>query len=172
MVFSASGRILALPAAAVRRFLPLPLLDRPPTAPPVVAGLFRYQGKAVPVLRLDVLLGLEPAKPELYAPLLLLEREGWPLALLAGRVHDIVPVPDGALLEAEAGLSFNACAVGSFTFGTGNATLLDPERLLTETEGRLLAAFQAMADERLAAWQAPEEPATEDTVAGEAEPSR
>ena len=154
VVFSVSGRVLALPAAAVRRVLPLPLLDRPPTAPPVVAGLFRYQDRAVPALRLDILFGLDPAPPALYTPLLLVEWGGRPLALLAGRVFDIVPVAAPALLEAEAGLSFNGCAVGSFRYGAGNATLLDPERLLTGTEGRLLAAFQAIADDRLAKWQA------------------
>ncbi|MBP2291727.1 chemotaxis protein CheW [Azospirillum rugosum] len=154
VVFSVSGRVLALPADAVRRVLPLPRLDSPPAAPPVVAGLFRHRDRTVPVLRFDILLGFEPAPAALYAPLLLIEREGRPLALLVDRVFDIVPVPASALLEADAALSFNGCAVGAFPFGAGNATLLDPERLLTETEGRLLAAFQALADERAARWQA------------------
>jgi len=151
VVFSVSGRVLALPAAAVRRFLPLPRLDIPPTAPPVVAGVFRYQGQTVPVLRLDILLGLAPTSPGLYAPLLLIERDGRPLALLGDRVLDIVPAITSHLPEN--GLSFNGCAVGEFPFGTDSATVLEPERLLTETEGRMLAAFQAMADERLAKWQ-------------------
>lgn len=156
VVFSVSGRVLALPATSVRRVLPLPQLDSPPAAPPVVAGLFRYQGKAVPVLRLDVLLGFERTPTALYAPLLLIEREGRPLALLVDRVFDIVPVPASSLLKADVALSFNGCAVAGFPFGAGNATLLDPDRLLTETEGRLLAAFQAMADERAAQWRTPE----------------
>lgn len=156
VVFSVSGRVLALPAAAVRRFLPLPRLDIPPTTPPVVAGCFRYQGRIVPVLRLDLLLGLEPAAPGLYAPLLLTERDGRPLALLADRVFDIVPAAVQELSEGglpDSGLTFNGCAVGGFRFGAEDATVLAPERLLTETEGHLLAAFQAMAEERLAKWQ-------------------
>ncbi|MBP2313140.1 chemotaxis protein CheW [Azospirillum soli] len=154
VVFSVSGRLLALPAAAVRRFLPLPRLDTPPTAPPVVAGCFRYQGRIVPVLRLDLLLGLEPAAPGLYAPLLLIERDGRPLALLADRVSDVIPAVMQELPDT--GLTFNGCAIGSVRFRANDATVLAPERLLTETEGHLLAAFQAMADERLAKWQAAE----------------
>ena len=150
VIFSVSGRMLALPAESVRRFLPLPRLDRPPAAPMAVAGLFRYQGRAVPVLRLDVLFGLESAPPELYAPLFLTDWNGRPLALLADRVFNILPIPDAERTEADSSLTFNGCAVATFPYGDGTATAIDPARLLTEAEGRLLAAFQAMADERLA----------------------
>lgn len=153
VVFSVSGRVLALPADAVRRVLPLPRLDGLPAAPPVVAGLFRHGDRSVPVLRFDILLGFEPAPPALYAPLLLIEREGRPFALLVDRVFDIVAVPGSALLETDSALSFNGCAMAGFPFGAGTATLLDPARLLTETEGRLLAAVQALADERAARWR-------------------
>ncbi len=150
VIFSVSGRTLALPAESVRRFLPLPRLDRPPAAPALVAGLFRYQGRAVPVLRLDLLFGFEAAPPELYAPLFLTDWDGRPLALLADRVFNILPVPDAERTAADPGLSFNGCAVATIPHGTGTATVIDPSRLLTEAEDRLLAAFQAIADERLA----------------------
>ncbi len=150
VVFSVSGRILALPAESVRRFLPLPRLDRPPAAPAVIAGLFRYQGRAVPVLRLDLLFGFEAGPPELYAPLFLTGWSGRPLALLADRVFNIVPVPDEDRTEADSGMTFNGCAAGTIPYGKGTATVIEPARLLTAAEGRLLAAFQAMADERLA----------------------
>ncbi|WP_343207246.1 chemotaxis protein CheW [Azospirillum formosense] len=156
MIFSVSGRALALPAESVRRFLPLPRLDRPPAAPAVVAGLFRYQGRAVPVLRLDLLFGFEAAPPELYAPLLLTDWDDRPLALLAERVFNILPVPDAERTPTDTGLTFNGCAVATIPHGTGTATVIDPTRLLTEAEGRLLAAFQAMADERLARLGAPD----------------
>ncbi|CAO3449495.1 CheW3a [Azospirillum argentinense] len=150
VIFSVSGRTLALPADSVRRFLPLPRLDRPPAAPAVVAGLFRYQGRAVPVLRLDLLFGFDAAPPELYAPLFLTDWTGRPLALLADRVFNILPIPDAERTAADPGLTFNGCAVATIPHGAGTATLIDPTRLLTEAEGRLLTAFQDMADERLA----------------------
>lgn len=156
-VFSVSGRLLALPAAAVRRFLPIPLLERLPAAPPVVEGVFRYRGQTVPVLRLDLLLGLPVTPAGLYAPLLLIERDGRPLALLADRVHDVAPVAAGTIGATGEGLSLNGCAAGTIPYGDALAVLLAPERLLTETEDHLLAAFRALADERLARWQtAPE----------------
>ncbi|CAO3450263.1 CheW3a [Azospirillum argentinense] len=164
VIFSVSGRTLALPADSVRRFLPLPRLDRPPAAPAVVAGLFRYQGRAVPVLRLDLLFGFDAAPPELYAPLFLTDWDGRPLALLADRVFNILPIPDAERTAADPGLSFNGCAVATIPHhgphggphDGGTATVIDPTRLLTEAEGRLLAAFQAMADERLARLGAPD----------------
>lgn len=160
VIFSVSGRTLALPADSVRRFLPLPRLDRPPAAPAVVAGLFRYQGRAVPVLRLDLLFGFDAATPELYAPLFLTDWDNRPLALLADRVFNILPIPDAERTAADPGLTFNGCAVATIPHGGphdgGTATVIDPSRLLTEAEGRLLAAFQAMADERLARLGAPE----------------
>ncbi|NUB15566.1 chemotaxis protein CheW, partial [Azospirillum brasilense] len=39
VIFSVSGRTLALPAESVRLFLPRPRPDRPPRAPPMVPGL-------------------------------------------------------------------------------------------------------------------------------------
>ncbi|KAA0683716.1 chemotaxis protein CheW [Azospirillum brasilense] len=168
VIFSVSGRTLALPANAVRRFLPLPRLDRPPAAPAVVAGLFRYQGRAVPVLRLDLLFGFEAAPPELYAPLFLTDWDGCPLALLADRVLDILSIPDAERTPADAGLTFNGCAVATIPHGAGTATVIDPSRLLTEAEGRLLTAFQAMAGERLARLGATESAGDPADEAGEA----
>ena len=72
VVFGLSGRTLALPAAAVTRFLPVPALERPPDTAPVVAGVFRWHGHVVPVLRLDRLLGLGDAPIALYATLLVI----------------------------------------------------------------------------------------------------
>ncbi|NUB15001.1 hypothetical protein GAY28_21655, partial [Azospirillum brasilense] len=141
------------PAAASPRS---PRLTPPPRPPPMVAGLFRYQGRAVPVLRLDLLFGFEAAPPELYAPLFLTDWNGRPLALLAERVFNILPIPDAERTAADASLTFNGCAVATIPQGTGTATVIDPSRLLAEAEERLLAAFQAMADERLARLGAPD----------------
>lgn len=169
VVFSVAGQALALPVEAVRRFLPLPRLERLPTAPLPVEGVFRYQGEVVPVLRLDVLLDLvarefgpsdpgagAPA-PGLYSPLLLITWQGRPAALLADRVHGDTLVEPGERTPSDPGLSFNGCAAAAFpdrvTGRGGSVTLLDPDRLLSEAEGRLLDAFRASAERRLAQWQ-------------------
>ncbi|WP_247892469.1 CheW domain-containing protein [Azospirillum sp. Sh1] len=158
-MFSVAGRVLALPVGSVRRFLPLPRLDRLPTAPLPVEGVFRYQGEVVPVLRLDVLLDLagEGAEPNLYSPLFLVTWQGRPAALLADRVHGDTAVDPAERTPADPALTFNGCAVGAFpdrvTGRGGTVTLLDPDRLLSEAEGRLLDAFRAVAERRLAQWR-------------------
>ncbi|MGA1860154.1 chemotaxis protein CheW [Brevundimonas sp. HT1-5] len=168
VVFSVAGQALALPVEAVRRFLPLPRLDRLPTAPLPVEGVFRYQGEVVPVLRLDVLLDLVPfgsvaggAAPGLYSPLLLITWQGRPAALLADQVHGDTLVEPAERTQSDPALSFNGCAAGAFpdrvTGRGGSVTLLDPDRLLSEAEGRLLDAFRASAERRLAQWQLPAE---------------
>ena len=167
VVFSVAGRALALPVGSVRRFLPLPRLDRLPTAPLPVEGIFRYQGEVVPVLRLDVLLdlaaeGAGTAEPNLYSPLFLVTWQGQPAALLADRVHGDTAVDPAERTPSDPSLTFNGCAAGAFpdrvTGRGGTVTLLDPDRLLSEAEGRLLDAFRAVAERRLAQWRHSEDP--------------
>lgn len=161
VVFSVAGQALALPVEAVRRFLPLPRLDRLPTAPRPVEGVFRYQGEIVPVLRLDALLDLDPgagsAPGGLYAPLILIGWRGRPTALLVDRVHGDVAVEPEDRMPSDPSLSFNGCAAAAFAdrvTGRGGAvTLLDPARLLSEAEGRLLDAFRAAEERRLGQWE-------------------
>ncbi|WP_244560534.1 chemotaxis protein CheW [Azospirillum oryzae] len=158
-MFSVAGRALALPVGSVRRFLPLPRLDRLPTAPLPVEGVFRYQGEVVPVLRLDVLLDLSAgaAEPNLYSPLFLVTWQGRPAALLADRVHGDTLVDPAERTPSDPSLTFNGCAAGAFpdrlTGRGGTVTLLDPDRLLSEAEARLLDAFRAVAERRLAQWR-------------------
>ena len=123
-------------------------------APLPVEGVFRYRGEVVPVLRLDVLLDLaaERAEPNLYSPLLLVTWQGRPAALLADRVHGDTAVDPAERTPSDPSLSFNGCAAGAFpdrvTGRGGTVTLLDPDRLLSEAEGRLLGAFRAVAERR------------------------
>ena len=152
-VFDLSGRTLALPASAVRRFLPVPALERPPATPPTLAGVFRLHGRIVPVLRLGQLLGLGETPIGLYTPLLLLDRDDGALALAVERVHGIVAASDAQ--EVAEDLSFEGCALAVIPFASGTATVLDPDRLLTFAEERRLEDFRAQAEERLAQWQAP-----------------
>lgn len=151
-VFSVAGVRLALPAAAIRRFLPLPRLDRLPTAPSPVEGVFRYRGELVPVLRLAGLLGLPDRDAGLYAPLLLIARSGGPAALLAGRVELVLSIPAERMMAADPALSFNGCAVGAFVQSGATVTVLAPDRLLTGSEERLLDAFRQAEALRLEQW--------------------
>lgn len=160
VVFTVAGRSLALPVSAVRRFLPLPRLDRLPTAPAPVAGVFRYHGEVVPVLSLSVLLDLPGGVAGLYAPLMMVTWRGRPLALLVDRVLGDVAVAPEHLSPAEPSLSFNGCAVAGFAgpavgdHAGETVAVIDPDRLLSEAEGRLLDAFRDAEARRLGQWTA------------------
>jgi len=158
VVFGLSGRALALPASTVARFLPVPALERPPALPPVLAGLFRWHGRVVPVLRLDRLLGLAESAIGLYSTLLLIERSDGPVALAVDRVHGLAAAADPQEIAED--LSFEGCALAVISQtlvpgGGGTATVLDPGRLLTLAEERRLEDFRTQAEERLAQWQTP-----------------
>jgi purine-binding chemotaxis protein CheW len=119
----------------------------------MVEGFFRYRGEVMPVLRLDRLLGLPRGGDHIYSHLLLLKGHGQPFALLAERVHDMVTVREGDTLPADPALSFNGCAVAVLPLASRAVTVLAADRLLTETEARLLAGLRAVGEERLAEWR-------------------
>src|SRR5437667_9531123 len=111
LLFRLGGRACALPADAVAEVVPLPLLSRPPGLPDLLEGLLNLGGQAVPVVRLDRLLGLPPLAPGLYTPLLVLRRPV-PLALLVEAVQGLVAVPAGDVRPAGTGHSCNDCLEG------------------------------------------------------------
>lgn len=155
VIFDVADHRLALPAATVRRVLPLPRLEPLPASPPVIAGVFRYGSAVVPVLHVDRLLGLPASPPNLYRPLLLTQRTGGMLALLCDRVigllqaHGLGIIPDGGEFSP---LSFNHCTTGRFDQDGVACFLLDPCRFLTAIEERLLDDLRTIAGERLAVW--------------------
>lgn len=153
VVFGLSGHCLALPAAVVTRFLAVPALERPPTSPPAVAGVFRWQRRVVPVLRLDRLLALPESPIGLYATLLVLEHAGGPLAFAADRVHGLTTTADAQAITE--GLSLGGCAMAVIPYDGRSATVLAPQRLLSRAEERLVDEFRAQAEERDAQWLAP-----------------
>ncbi|MGQ9366930.1 chemotaxis protein CheW [Azospirillum sp. ST 5-10] len=153
VVFSVADRSLALPGDAVRRVLPMPRLETLPAMPPVLAGVMVLAGAAVPVLRLDVLFGLERREPGLYTPLLLLDRPDGALALMVDRVVEVVTVPQGGLVPVDASASFNRCVRATWVRRGEAVHLLAPDELLSAAEEARLRDLRAIAEERLAAWQ-------------------
>jgi purine-binding chemotaxis protein CheW len=148
LLFRLGGHACALPADAVAEVVPLPLLSRPPGLPDLLEGLLNLGGWAVPVVRLDRLLGLPPLTPGLYTPLLVLRRPA-ALALLVEAVQGLVSVPAADVRPGAPGHSCNDCLEGELTLAGRPVALLDPERLLLAKERRCLAALQAAEQERL-----------------------
>lgn len=153
VVFSVADHSLALPGDAVRRVLPMPRLERLPAMPPVLAGVMVLAGVAVPVLRLDVLFGLERREPGLYTPLLLVDGADGPLALIVDRVIEVTALPSTELTPLTAEVSFNRCVRGTWTRRGVPVHLLAADGLLSAAEEARLGDLRAIATERLALWR-------------------
>ena len=161
IIFDVCGTACALHRSAVREFLPLPHLWRPPSLPRPVAGFFNLGGDAVPVIRLDVLFGLQKGEvnPEadLYRHLILIGAGGsaGPSALLVDRVLDVVTVNTAQLSDVRQAESLNGCVEAEVTWGDRLVHLLSAERILLTEEQQALAELGRQAQSRLDEWAVP-----------------
>ena len=127
----------------------LPALDRPPASPAAVAGVLNLAGTAVPVVRLDLLLGLPASPLGAYQSVIVLRQTDPPLALLADRASDVAAWPDDSPLPVEQGQSYNGCVIAQVRHDGTAVHLLSAARLLEARERHVLAEFQAMQQRRL-----------------------
>lgn len=93
LVIEIAGERRALPAQAVLEIVELGNLTPVPTAPAVVCGLIQLRGRVLPVL--DLASPADPSSrppraPRPGAPLVVVEIERAPAALLADRVGEVV----------------------------------------------------------------------------------
>jgi purine-binding chemotaxis protein CheW len=161
IIFDVCGTACALHRSAVREFLPLPRLWRPPVLPRPVAGFFNLAGDAVPVLRLDVLFGLQKgedeAESDLYRHLILIGASGAtdPNALLVDRVLDVATVNATQLSDVRQAETLNGCVEAEVTWGDRLVHLLSAERILLAEERQALAELGRQAQSRLDEWAVP-----------------
>jgi len=161
IVFDVCGTACALRRSAVREFLPLPRLWRPPALPRPLAGFFNLGGDAVPVLRLDVLFGLDGGAddPEatLYRHLILIGASGTPglSALLVDRVLDVADVDVSQLSTVQPAETLNGCVEAEVTWSDRIVHLLSADRILLAEEKQALAELGRHAQSRLSEWAVP-----------------
>ena len=161
IIFDVCGTACALHRGAVREFLPLPRLWRPPGLPRPVAGFFNLAGDAVPVLRLDVLFGLHKGKDDsgadLYRHLILIGASGsaGPSALLVDRVLDVATVNATQLSDVRQAETLNGCVEAEVAWGERLVHLLSAERILMAEEQQALAELGRKAQSRLDEWAVP-----------------
>jgi purine-binding chemotaxis protein CheW len=154
LVFQLAERSMALPLTDVERITPIAELLRPPGLPQALEGILNLAGVAVPVLRLDRLFALPPQRLGLYSILIVLRT---PLedsiAVLADRVNEILWMPESAFLPIAPGDSFNGFAEAAVAHKDGVIHVLSLTRMLLAKEEKALAAFQAMAQQRIQDWE-------------------
>ncbi len=162
IIFDVCGIACALRRDAVRELLPLPRLWRPPALPRPVAGFFNLGGKAVPVLRLNLLFGLEQESADneaaLYRHLILVQNSmqahgsSAPIALLVDRVLDMAHVDGARLSPVSESSTLNGCIEAEITIDDRLVHLLSLERLLFAQEQQALAELGRDAQNRLGEW--------------------
>jgi purine-binding chemotaxis protein CheW len=154
LVFHLADQLAALPLANVERVTPLAELSRPPGLPSSLEGILNLPGRAVPVWRLDRLLGLPEQRPGLYSMLILVKDvSNGRSAMLVDRVSEILSVSEAMLLPVGKGETFNGCAEATVAARGRMIHLLSPERILMREESEALAEFQATAQCRIREWE-------------------
>jgi len=161
IVFDVCGTACALHRSAARELLPLPRLWRPPVLPRPVAGFFNLGGHAVPVLRLDVLFGLQQdegnAEADLYRHLIRVDRSSAQgmAALLVDRVLDVASVDASQISSVHEESTLNGCVEAEVTWDGRLVHLLSVERILLAEEQQTLAELGRQAQNRLGEWAVP-----------------
>ena len=157
LVFHLPDHLVALPVEAIERIAPMAELAHPPGVPAAVEGILNLGGAAIPVLRLDRLFGLPPQRLSLHSMLIVLRAAGAEpgaerVAILTDRALDIQSVAEENLQRITSGDAFNGCVEATTTIRDRAVHILSPARLMLAKERRVLAEFQAMAQQRLAEW--------------------
>lgn len=154
VLFEVAGVVCALEHAAVRELLPIVRLWRPPATPSTVAGILDLNGAAVPVLRLNRLLGLADGDDDdIYRHLILVDGAvpGLAVALLVDRVLDVIK-PDGQVV-APGHATLNACVTAEIAHCGALVHLVAIDRILMTAEQQGVAELAQAAATRLAEWR-------------------
>lgn len=150
ITFQLCGQAFGLPVSAVREVVPVAWLDRPPHMPSLVQGVLNLGGQAVPVLRLDKLLGLGDGRYGMDASILVMRDSDRPLGLLVEHVDGVRSADDYTAMGLSDKGSFNGCLSDHLERDGGVVQLLSWRNILLAEERRRLADFQAVAQSRLA----------------------
>jgi purine-binding chemotaxis protein CheW len=151
VAFRIGSITLALPRERISRILAIPALGHPPGLPSAMEGILDLAGRAIPVIRLDRLLGLPPISNHPYRHILLLHDVDPAVALLVDRTTDILRVSSDAEKALPPDETFNGCVIALYSAPDSTQVhLLSSDRLLNEREKRALVDFQATEQRRLA----------------------
>ena len=150
VIFRLGGRLFAIAVTDVREVVPYAWLDLPPRMPSFVKGVLNLGGQAVPVLRLDDLLGMEPARHiGLDASILIMKGGDVPLGLLVDHVEGVRSAASYQYTPIDDSASFQGCVAGQLHGPQGAIHLVSWRQVLMEEERRRLEQFQNDAQQRL-----------------------
>lgn len=147
--FRLDRMVLALPVETLREVVPIARLHHPPELPTFVHGILNLGGEALPVLRLDRLLGVPECEYGLDASILVMRGEP-PLGLLVSHVDAVRAVQPQDVLDVPSEQSLNGCITALLAGPGGDSHLLSWETLILAEERLRIAEFAERAAARLA----------------------
>jgi purine-binding chemotaxis protein CheW len=150
VIFRLGGQPFAIPVETVSEVVPYAWLATPPRMPSFVQGILNLGGVAVPVLRLDRLLGMPSATIGLDASILVMKTGGAPLGLLVEHVDGVQAASEFQSLPVDVRQSFQGCLAAQLAGPLGDVHLVSWQKILLEEERQRLGDFQRRAQERLA----------------------
>lgn len=125
-------------------------LSSPPRMPAFVRGVLNLGGAAVPVLRLDRLLGLPETAFGLNASILIMKAGSSLSGLLVERVEGVQPAADFQSLPFDGDQSLQGCIAGQLQGPLQQVTLLSWRNILLREEQARLDEFSHQIQDRLA----------------------
>jgi purine-binding chemotaxis protein CheW len=157
LAFSLSRVRLGLEVSCVREVLPCAKLVRPPEMPRLLRGFLNLDGHLIPVVRLEQLLQLaleDPHwKPETQpqSRIIVAELEGQPVAWLVDEGVELLRFEKTQTVKLPRDHTLNNCASEVIPRPPPEMSivLLDPGKLLLESERTRLAQLRSREQERL-----------------------
>ena len=141
VTFQIGSQLFALSSSDVAEILPLPALSAPSPLPGVIAGFIDLGKDVASVLKLDRLLDIDGAPPNLYSHLLRLSDANGKLALLVDRVLAVRPVSSSDMRPIAGEETFRGCVLAQFSDGDRPVHLLSPKALLSNFERDRIQSF-------------------------------
>lgn len=127
----------------------MPRIQRPPSAPAIVAGMVNVGGTPLIVVDLTMVLTGEPSRPGFYWNIVRLRHGTPPVGFLVAHADQVVSLNPDDVRAAPAGETLNDCIAGEFDHEGESVHLLDIDRILLERERQVLAALQSECNRRL-----------------------
>jgi len=160
LVFSVAHARLGLDISHVEEVLPIVRLVKPPEMPKILRGFVNIGGTLIPVIRLENLLrlnaGSTPWAPEidLSSTIIVADLSGLKVAWMAAPDANILTYAASETVRLPSDHVLNNCAaqVIARTPPEPSIVLLDPARLLLESERVRLAELQSREQDRIAAF--------------------
>ncbi|MGE5546065.1 MAG: chemotaxis protein CheW [Solirubrobacterales bacterium] len=150
VIFRLGGQAFAIPVDDVREVVPIAWLAKPPQLPSFVEGILNLAGAAIPVLRLDMLMGVADSRFGLEASILIMRGDN-PVGLLVEHVDGVKRTGTFTHIPVDPASSFNGCLAGELAGEGGSVIhLVSWENLLLAEERQRLDDFRSRADQRLA----------------------